>query len=164
MKMKKTYTKEKEELLSDFFNALQEGSMAKIGQVIGAGCSIFVLVISFWLPYQLMDDSKVYLVADLYFGACGVICYMLPYLSFKEGNKLCRIDDKLKYLPISQRELRSFRFRKLVRFWGKVFLLFLVGQLFFAIVLCHGLVWGNLLYPLVLGLLAPLVFGKLVIR
>ncbi len=162
---KSGYNVEKQQVLKDFFKELLEGSMMKIGQWVGSGLSVFFQVIFLWMPYQTLDgDFKILWWCCLYFAGCGCICYMSPYMNYKEGNRLVRIVDKLKFVPISSRDLFLFRFKKLIWFCIRVFFVSLVGQLFFAVVFCHGLVWGNLLYPLILGLLLPVGIGSLFVK
>lgn len=154
----RTKTNTLEEFYKDYFS----WSALNIGQWMVTGIMEFALGIFLWLPYQEMvrDDMEM-LGFVAFFGILGAMCYLLPYIQLQEGGKVCKLYDKLKYLPISLQEIRVFCLKRLARFCVRMFLIFFIGQLFFALVAYHKIAWGNIWYPVVFGLLIPMAAGSL---
>lgn len=157
------YGRKQQDILESFYKEFFSWSAKNIGLWLVTGIMIFLQGIFLWFPYQAMSEMKLFGLVAL-FGMNAAANYIAPYLSFTEKGETVKVYDKLKYLPVSLRELQRFRCRKLVRFYGKVFLVFLAGQLFFSAVCYHEITWQNILYVTVLGLLLPLGIGGMAAR
>lgn len=154
------YHKKQQETLQIFFTNFLSWDTGNIGQWIVTGIMEVVLGIFLWIPYQEMskeghDSIRVLLFPSLW----GAMTYLLPYIQFTEDKRNKRVYEKLKYLPISLKELRYFRLKKLTVFCFKLFLIFLAGQLFFSAVFFHEITLANIAYPAFYGLILPLVIN-----
>jgi len=146
-------TKRQEEILQTFFKEMDAGNMTGGGWVIVAimGCLAGGL---FCIPYQEAIAREISILPSL-FAFQLVIFYMDGYLRFTEKKKLCYIYDKIKYLPISRAVLIKWRMKKLFRFCGKLALVFLGLQLFFAWMSFGTISLENILYPVIVGFVIP---------
>lgn len=155
--MKKQEEKRQENILEDFFQETKSYNMSvELGFVVGF--FEFIAGAMICLPYQDM--------ANIAWGA-GVLAleggsfYMQGFLMTSENGKQHAVCEKMKYLPVSIRNLRRWCFKKLVEFCGKGTLVFLGLQLFFSLVCYHELTLGNFLYPLLAGFVVPVIIGAL---
>ncbi len=128
------------------------------GLMVGIS-GIFIMI-----PYQeVAADIKEMCGFIFTFIAFGVISYLQPYIRFNEGGKMISIYQKLKYIPVSKREIRLYCLQKLLIFCIRMFLVLFVLQIFFAIVFFKEIVWGNIWYPVVFGGLIPFGLGAICI-
>lgn len=156
---KKLYDKKQQQLLDTFFKEFFTWSASNVGMWIAAGILIFMHSIFMVIPYQSMkdfDSNSLYTVCIL-----GYLWYLLPYSQFTEQKKNQSVYEKIKYLPISLKQFRIFRLRKLLRFCLQLLAVFMVGQLFFSFVVYHEITLANIYYPLVWGFAFP--FGLVAI-
>lgn len=148
----------KDELLITFFKDLRSYGASDIGQWIGAGIIEAFAVMYAMFPYQeLIYKDRIMLVFSAYFTLLAAWLYLLPYTQITEDGKKKKITEKLKYMPITECDICMFRLRRLIRFQGKILPAFLAGQILFALIFFKGLVWGNLIYPVVSGFIAPVL-------
>lgn len=149
----------KDELLITFFKDLRSYGASDIGQWIGAGILEAFAVMFVLFPYQeLIWEDKIMMVFGAYFAMLAADIYLLPYTQLPEEGKKKKITEKLKYTPITEYDIYMFRLRRLIGFQGKLLPVFVAGQLLFALIFFKGLVWGNLIYPLITGFAAPVLF------
>ncbi|MBQ8823520.1 MAG: hypothetical protein IJZ82_12830 [Lachnospiraceae bacterium] len=160
---KKLYEKKQQQILDAFFKEFFTWSADNVGYWIVAGIFIFIHGIFLAFPYQMMgiEDSDITLVQV--FAYMGYFMYITPYLHFTEKGRVIKLKEKLKYLPISQKQLRLYRLRKLLIFSLKLFAVFLLLQLFFSLVAYHEITLGNILYPLLCGFVFPFALNSIVI-
>lgn len=145
--------------LQEFFTDFFSYDVKDIGVYIVTGIMEFILGIFLWIPYQTLqsDFHEIWHIL-LLISICGAFTYLLPYIQFMENKHTVSIYEKLKYLPVSLKELRLFRLRKLTLFCLKAFGIFLTGQILFSLVFYHEIVWGNIWYPTLFGLIFPFSF------
>ncbi len=149
-------SKSREQMLEQFFKEFFTWKADNIGIWIVAGMLEFVCVILMCIPFQNMqEDGLMGIAAILAVG--GAWYYINPYIFYLNEGKRNRIYHVINYLPVSLKELRLFRLKKVTLFCVKIFLVFLVGQMIFALIFFHGISWGNLIYPFVCGLVAPML-------
>lgn len=154
----------RQQVLEKFFDEFIADSYERVLIAMVVVFMEVVFVITMCVPYQVIEASDAKMIAVMfYFGGMGIFLYMYSYRQFKEQNKMIRIAEKLKYVPISKKDLRIFKFRKVFKFCFRIFLICLVGQCILAIAVHGGLVWGNIWYPVVFCLLLPLGMGSLTI-
>lgn len=164
MQMSKAeYGKKQQDILEAFYKEFFSWSAGNIGMWLVTGIMEFIHGIFMWFPYQAAEEMEV-LGLIVLFGMCGAANYMAPYLQFTEKGKTVKVYDKLQYLPISLRELQIFRLKKLARFYAKLFLVFLVGQVFFSLVCYHEITWGNIGYVVICGFLIPFLVSGITAR
>lgn len=149
----KQYLKKQEQLLQVFYKEFFSWKCDNMGLWFVAGLMEFFQCIFMWIPYQGMGDFNI--VLWLCFGLMGTTYYRMPYLQFQENGKRSSVYEKLKYLPVTLQGIRLFHLKKLAVFCSKMFAVFFVGQLFFALVCYHEIIWENIWYPVVFGFLIP---------
>lgn len=151
--------KKQQQIIADFFKEFHSWSAASIGMWLGAGVCTLIQAMFLMLPYQEMAESNSGLFT-LLFGMWSATLYVMPYVNYMEKGKQYRIYDKIKYFPVSLKQLRMFQIRKLSKFCSITFAVFLMGQLLFSYIGYHEIGLGNVLYVVLGGLVIPFVMGS----
>ncbi len=147
-----------QQIIEKFYKELFAWKKDNTGMWLVVGLMETFTAIFMCFPYQvIIEDEGLYLIYLM--GLWGATYYIMPYVRFNECGKQKRISEKLKYLPVSFRELRRFCIKKLAIFCIRLTGIFLVLQLFFAIVSCGEVVLGNFGYPILFGLVLPFGVG-----
>ena len=149
-------SKNREQMLNNFFKEFFTWKADNIGIWILAGLLEFVCAILMFIPFQNAREEGVMGFAAL-LAILGTANYINPYIFYLNEGKRNRIYKVINYLPVSLKELRLFRLKKVTLFCVKMFLIFLAGQVIFSLICFHGISWGNLIYPFVCGLVAPML-------
>ncbi len=157
----KLYDKKQQQLLDAFFNEFFTWSADNVGYWIVAAIFLFFHGLFLSFPYQGMDDSELLLFQG--FAYLGYFMYITPYLHFTEKGRVTKLKEKLKYMPISRKQLYLYRLRKLLIFSLKLLAVYLLLQLFFSLVVYHEITLGNFLYPLLCGFVFPFVLNSIAI-
>lgn len=154
---------EREQLFEEFFKDFFSWNASSLGSWIVAGIFEFFLGVFMWIP-GVWEMELLGVVA--LFSVWGAMSYLSPYLQFQEGvqteRKTVTIYEKIQYLPISRKELQVYRTKKLAIFCFKMFLVFMAGQCFFALVVDHAFGLTNILYVVIWGLVFPLGLSGIV--
>lgn len=151
-------SKSREQMLNHFFKEFFTWKADNIGMWILAGVLEVICVIAMCIPIQDKPADGLVLLVTL-LAVQGVSFYINPYIFYLNEGKRTRIYPLINYLPVSRKELRIFQLKKATLFCVKMFLIFLVGQMMFALICFHEIGWGNLIYPLICGLVAPMISG-----
>ncbi len=146
--------KNREQLLSGFFKEFFTWKADNLMYWILAGIADTGGIVAMCIPYQNMSKNLWGLAALLVYA--GAAEYISPYIFYQSGTKSERVYDTIKYLPVSLRELKLFRIKKVTIFCLKMFAIFLAGQLILSLICFQTIGLGNFLYPLVSGLIVPL--------
>jgi len=154
---------EREQIYESFYKELFSWKADNIGLWITAGLFEFFHGCMMSFPYQDMAEDNM-LGFSAFFGMWGVMCYISPYLQYTEQGKSTKLYDKLQYLPISLKELQTYRTKKLAIFCFKMFSIFLVLQLFFAFISYRMITLANILYVVICGFIIPFVISMLAVR
>ena len=149
-------SKSREQVIDKFFKEFFTWKADNIGMWIVAGFMEVICVGLMCIPFQNMIEEGLVGIAAI-LAVSGAWYYINPYIFYMDEGKRRRIYYVINYLPVSLKELRIFRLKKVTLFCVKMFLIFLVGQMIFALIFFHGISWGNLIYPFVCGLVAPMV-------
>lgn len=128
-----------------------------IGMWIGAGIIEVLFVIMMMIPYPKMQADMGFVVLPLMFGFFGPMLYMVPYITFREGQNTVSIYEKLKYLPIDYKEIKKLRLIKLVLFAVKIFPIILICQLFFTYFGFGNIRIEDVIYVILVGLVWPIM-------
>ncbi len=163
MKIEKKIFTEREKIIDSFYKEFFTWSAGNVGMWLAAGVFEFVAIVIFCFPYEEAQKENMLMFAVL-LALAGAECYIAPYVSFQEFGKGMRISDKLQYLPVSVKELQGYRLKKLAVFCAKMFVVFFVGQMFFALVTTHTITLGNVGYVIIWGLLLPFVGAALLVK
>ena len=145
--------KKQQEVLDQFFREYFTWDMANVGFWIVTGFMEFILGIFMFFPAEELGELKGFAFAMSIWGAGW---YIMAYLKIRDNGKPCRVYEKLKYLPVTLRQIRLFRLRKLVVFSAKVTAVFLVAQLISAFC-THEFSMATILYPVCLGFFFPVI-------
>lgn len=159
--MAKLFDEREQNIIDKFFKELFTWSATDVGYKIAAGIFLFIHGCFMAFPYQDIKDSEILLVQC--FAYMGYLMYITPYLQFTEKGRVTKLKEKLKYLPVSGKQLRLYRLRKLLKFSVKLFAVYLLLQLFFTLVIYHKLTLGSFLYPLLCGFVFPVSVNSLVV-
>ena len=147
-----------EEFYKEYMDNIVE---EKTGCWIVTGIFLFVVFLAYISPWQSLQDEPY--AMWIYPMLLATSFYMIPYYNCKENNKTIHLYDKLRYLPIAERELKQFCIKKICRFNFVVFCVCFVEQVLFALVFYQSLTWGNFLYPFVCIFIIPVVVFGIVI-
>ena len=159
--MAKLFDEREQNIIDKFYKEFFTWSAEDVGYKIVAGIFLFFHGCFMAFPYQSVKDSEILLVQC--FAYMGYFMYITPYLHFTEKGKVTKLKEKLKYLPVSRKQLRLYRLRRLWVFSLKLFAVYFLLQLFFTLVTYHELTLGNFLYPLLCGLIFPVTANSLVV-
>lgn len=159
--MTKLFDEREQNIIDKFFKEFFTWSADNLGYKIVAGFFLFIHGCFMAFPYQDIKDSEILLMQ--FFAYMGYFMYITPYLQFTEKGRVLKLKEKLKYLPISRKQLRLYRLRKLIIFSIKLLAVYLLLQLFFTLVIYHELTLGNFLYPLLCGFVFPVAVNSLVV-
>ena len=157
--MAKLFDEREQNIIHKFYKELFSWSAADVGYKIVAGIFLFFHGCFMAFPYEDIKDFEILLVQC--FAYMGYLMYITPYLQFVEKGKVTKLKEKLKYLPISRKQLLLYRLRKLLVFSLKLFAVYLLLQLFFTLVIYHKLTLGSFLYPLLCGFVFPVGVSSL---
>lgn len=154
----KEYRKTQQNMLEQFFENYFEKSKINGGYKWTGIIFIAILVILMWFPYQSYENEKPIRNIGLVWGVMGTFFYMNMYrFAFNGRGAVTNVYQYLEYLPVSIKELKIFRLKKLISLLVKVYLIAQAGQAIFSLLGYHELILGNLLFPLVFAFLAPLL-------
>ena len=157
---------EEQKKVRKFYKELLGWKVDAIGTWIGAGMLVLFLLIGCSVPVQEMCfgatgevDMMAWMML-LMFGPLAGFLYLRPYTSMTEvvytnRPKNVRIIDKLKYLPISLREIRKMKVIYLLKFYGKIVPFCMGLQILTSLYSYNEITWMNVLYILVMAFVWP---------
>lgn len=93
----------------------------------------------------------------------AVWIYMLQKIKVTEDGKMHSIYEKLKYLPVSKKEIQWVRIEYLIEFLKIPLIVAVVAQLAGAWLSNHAIGVANVLYPLLTQGVCPFAVGALII-
>lgn len=169
MKGLKVYDKKQQRMLDAFFKEFFTWNVQHVGMWLLTGIMILSFVCFMMVPYQeIVAPSEEHVNIEAWLilmGIAGLNYYLMPYSRYNDGTKgrFIYIYEKIKYLPVSLKELRIFRIRKVFWFCLKLFVVLLIGQLVFAEIGFGEIVLGNFLYPFIFAFLIPFCLSVVVI-
>lgn len=91
----------------------------------------------------------------------AVWTYMMQKMFVTENKKSCSIYEKLKYAPVSKKEIRWVRIEYLIKFLKIPFVVAMLAQLLGAWLINHEIGIANVVYPLLAQGVCPLALGVL---
>lgn len=112
-----------------------------------------LLFMVFMLPIdEFVGDNKITLLTSVM--VLCVLCStkLTRYVQIKDNGKVSNIYEKLKYIPISQKDIFMVRLNYLWKECKKCLIVMFVAQMFGAIVYQHISIW-NFVYVMVGGLI-----------
>ncbi len=163
----KEYIESQQQIIQDFFKEYFTYDITNIGYWLVTGIFTFCHVIFLAIPYEDFSKdnfNKNFINGELapimvFITTFAVFCYLMPYISCTEKGRAGRIYDKLKYLPVSVKALRKFRFKKMITFVVKVFIVCAVLQIGISLLSFHRVLLGTFIYLGLYGFLLSFLVG-----
>lgn len=159
---------EEQKKVRKFYKDFQGWKMDIIGTWIGAGFLVLLMVIGCAVPAQEMfsiatgkADMLMWMMV-LMFGPLAGFLYLRPYTSVTEtvytnSPKNVRIIDKLKYLPISLKEIRKMKVIYLLKFYAKIAPFCMGLQILTSLYSYGEITWKNVLFILIMAFVWPVL-------
>ena len=159
---------EEQKKVRKFYKELLSWQTDAIGAWIGTGFLVLLMLIGCAIPAQEMlsrvgeDVEELSWMIVLMFGPLAGFLYLRPYTSITEmvytnDAKNVRIIDKLKYLPISLKEIRKMKVIYLLKFYTKIAPFCMGLQVLTSLYSYHEITWKNVLYIFVMAFVWPVV-------
>lgn len=157
---------EEQKKVRKFYKDLLSWKAEAIGTWIGAGFLVLFMLIGCSVPAQEMmlllgeDTDMMMWFMVLMFGPLAGFLYLRPYTSMTEmvyanNAKNVRIIDKLKYLPISLKEIRKMKVIYLMKFYGKIAPFCMGLQILTSLYSYNEITWKNVMYIFVMAFVWP---------
>lgn len=147
------------DIIRKFYKDFLTWKADNVGFWVLAGLAEFVYVILLIIPLEEMKGETVTIAIMHLLGALASYAYLVPYLTFSEEGKQCRIYQRIKYLPVEMRMIQQVRVEKLLKFVLKMFPVIAVVQLGMSLIVEHRLTGWNIVYVLWFGLIWPFVIN-----
>lgn len=159
---------EEQKKVRKFYKDFQGWKMDIIGTWIGAGFLVLLMVIGCAVPAQEMfsiatgEADMLMWMMVLMFGPLAGFLYLRPYTSVTEtvytnSPKNVRIIDKLKYLPISLKEIRKMKVIYLLEFYAKIAPFCMGLQILTSLYSYGEITWKNVLFILIMAFAWPVL-------
>ncbi len=160
----KGYIKGQQGILDKFYKEYFTWSCINIGYWIVAGIFSFIQAVFMMLPYEQVliegrGDGFEFMMGFII--AFPVTFYLQPYISYNEKSNVGSVYSKLKYLPISFKSIKVYRFRKMLKFILRLFLICAVLQLGISLLAFHRILPGTVIHLVLYGFLVPFTVGSL---
>lgn len=153
-----------QELLRKFYQEETTWCPEHVGYQLAAAIMIGISMLLGVVPYQAWELSRnistVLIWSMLYL--TGAIYYMLKFMSYTEGRETKSVFDILRYLPVSHRQVQIFIMGKVVRLCSRLTLLTICCQTVFALSFMHTFSVVNIILPVGVNLLLPMVYVWLI--
>lgn len=140
----------------------KKNSNMRLGYYLGTGGILALLGIFMMIPYQEFAEEKGLLFLVMMLGSCATGMYMASYRVYmNKDNRIDHLKRIFQNIPLSGRIWWRYRFAKLLNFQTKVYVVLQIGQLFFSLVLQHGIGPENILYPFLGAFAIPMLINGL---
>lgn len=149
-----------QELLRKFYQEETTWCPEHVGYQLVAAIMIGISMLLGVVPYQALELSPRILWGVLYL--TGAIYYMLKFMQYTEGRKTKSVFDILRYLPVSHRQIQIFIMRKVIRLCGRLTAVTICCQTVFALSFMHTFSVVNIILPIGVNLLLPMVYVWLI--
>lgn len=142
---------------------LKKAEDEKLASNLITGIMLFCGIFVFLIPWQSIEAEGNEVGIWVWIMIMAVTFYTQRYRFCNEGKKQIKLSEKMRFFPISKKEIKKFHMRKIIQFCSVICCTCVVGQVIFALLFYHSLTWGNLLYPLYLTFLIPVALHGVVI-
>lgn len=133
----------------------------KVVSFIMLPLAIFLLI----LPCQMWEGDYHLIIMVFLLEFMGLEMYLKPYFVFlDDSGKIVRVDDIIRYLPVSYKQLTLYRWKKLIKLCLRLTGITMFCQVAFSFAFLHTVTWGNILMPLICTLILPVSMIILVNR
>lgn len=153
-----------QELLRKFYQEETTWCPEHVGYQLVTAIMIGISMLLGVIPYQAWELSRnistVFIWSMLYL--TGAVYYVLKFMSYTEGRKTKSVFDILRYLPVSHRQVQIFIMRKAIRLYGRLTVVTICCQTVFALSFMHTFSVVNIILPVGVNLLLPMVYVWLI--
>lgn len=127
-------------------------------QALAKGAYVVLIAMILWIPFD-MEDLSMIVACALGANIWPTWIFLSGYLYVNENGKMQSIYEKLKYMPVDVRMIRHVRMEYLVQFLKVPFLTAVVAQLIGAWFCNHRITIANILYPVIVMGIYPMLVG-----
>lgn len=113
----------------------------------------------FIMPFQIWEGDYTSVLVVLVLELAGLEVYLGRYVSFRAEGKIKDVYEVLQFLPLSRCQFKRYRIGKLFRLCLKLTGTAAICQTAFAGVFMHTFSIGNILMPVLLCFLVPMVIA-----
>ncbi len=159
--MGKFYDEKQQKVIEGFYKELFSYGAADVAIKFLAVVMEGILVLMVWCA-SFDADWKQMLGLIILSGSYSGIYAVMPYVSFNENSKQASIVKKLKYLPVSLREVKIFCMRKFLKIKCPGLIIMLAGNVVFASI-GGGVMVRTFAYPVLMGFCYPLLMSMLLL-
>lgn len=148
------------ELILEFDRKLKKLTSNGMEPVHALAKGVYVVFVAMllWIPFD-MNDLSMIAVCTLGANIWPTWIFVSGYLYVNENGKMQSISEKLKYMPVDVGMLRRVRMEYLIQFLKVPCLTAVVAQLLGAWFCNHRITIANILYPVIVMGLYPLLIG-----
>lgn len=170
MMNEKEYIKSQQTIIDDFYKEYYTYDVSNVGYGLIAGIFTFIQLVFMALPFENIykegihnainaSDDKEFLGIMAFIIVFPVFFYMQPFVVGNLNGRVGSIYSQIKYLPVSLKSIRLYRFKKMLRFVLRIFVICAVLQLGISLVAYHRIMWQTLVYLFTYGFLIPFLVG-----
>lgn len=167
MMSEKEYIKSRQPIIDDFYKEYFTYDISNIGYWIVSGIFTFMQLVFSAVPVQQLlkeGSDREFFGIMAFVIIFPVFFYLQAFITGQEryANGLGRVTSlysAIKYLPISIKALRLYRFKKMVRHILKVLLICTVLQLGISLIAYHSITWQNLVFLGIYDFFIPFLIG-----
>ena len=159
--MGRYYDEKQQNILAGFYKELFSYGAADVAVKMLTVVMEGILILLVWCA-SFDTDWKQRLGLIILSGCYSGIYSVMPYVSFNENSKQASLLQKLKYLPVSLREVKIFCMRKFLKIKLPGLIIMLAGNVLFALI--GGVVSVRIFaYPLLVGFCYPFLMSMLLL-
>ena len=170
MMSEKEYIRSQQGVIDDFYKEYYTYDISNVGYWLIAGIFTFIQIVFMAVPFEnfyeggkpdvinVSDDREMLAIMAFLF-VFPVFYYMQPFVVGNLNGKVGSIYSQIKYLPVSVKAIRLYRFKKMLKFVIRIFIICAVLQLGISLIAYHRLMWQTLVYLFIYGFLIPFLVG-----
>lgn len=149
-----------QKIIREFYYQLQSCTSKGMEPVTKFVMILFEVLITLvmLIPYE-KSDIKIYAICALCLTPWPIQMYLSPYLHVTEHGKIYSVYEKLRYLPVERKEIWRVCMGDLLRFLRIPFLCGMLAQLSGCLLAGQKIGMGNILCPLLVTGVVPLLIG-----
>ncbi len=170
MLSEKEYIKHQQGIIDDFYKEYYTYDISNVGYWLIAGIFTFMQLIFMAVPFQNFyeggkptfinaSDDRGLLAMMAFLFVFPVFFYMQPFVVGNLNGRVGSIYSQIKYLPVSLKSVRLYRFKKMLKFVLRIFLTCAVLQLGISLLAYHRILWQTFVYLFIYGFLIPFLVG-----
>lgn len=170
MLSEKEYIQSQQGIIDDFYKEYYTYDISNVGYWLIAGIFTFMQIVFMAVPFEEFyvngelnfinasgDRELLAIMAFLF--AFPVFFYMQPFMVGNLNGRVGSIYSQIKYLPVSVKAIRLYRFKKMIKFVLRVLIACAVLQLGISLIAYHRIMWQTLVYLFIYGFLIPFLVG-----